>query len=301
MRRAVFFFGEGECMRVVMPIPNVDFDPTEVAVTWETLRGAGHEVVFATPDGKPGRADEVMISGRGLDPWGFVPVLRSLRFMGGILAADRAALAAYAKLERDAAFLAPTTYAALEVDAYDALALPGGHRAGGMKAYLESEELAGFVGAFFDSGKPVAAICHGVVVAARARSKTTGRSVLYGRKTTALTWRQESLAWAIGRIARFWDPHYYRTYVEKPGEPAGYRSVQSEVTRALARPEDFLDVPKDASDYTRKTDGRHRDSASDTRPAFVVRDGNYVSARWPGDVHLFASTFVNVLTERAPS
>jgi hypothetical protein len=29
-----------------------------------------------------------------------------------------------------------------------------------------------------------------------------------------------------------------------------------------------------------------------------VRDGNYVSARWPGDVHTFAKTFVDVLAER---
>ena len=26
-------------------------------------------------------------------------------------------------------------------------------------------------------------------------------------------------------------------------------------------------------------------------PAWVVRDGNYVSARWPGDVFTFAQTF----------
>ena len=38
-----------------------------------------------------------------------------------------------------------------------------------------------------------------------------------------------------------------------------------------------------------------RDSLDDARPAFVVRDGNYVSARWPGDVHTFATTFAGVL------
>jgi hypothetical protein len=31
-----------------------------------------------------------------------------------------------------------------------------------------------------------------------------------------------------------------------------------------------------------------RDSVTDTRPAFVVDDGSYVSARWPGDTHTFA-------------
>ena len=38
-----------------------------------------------------------------------------------------------------------------------------------------------------------------------------------------------------------------------------------------------------------------RRSHRDSRPAFVVRDGNYVSARWPGDVHTFARTFAEVL------
>jgi hypothetical protein len=33
----------------------------------------------------------------------------------------------------------------------------------------------------------------------------------------------------------------------------------------------------------------------DETPAFVVRDRNYVSARWPGDVHTFAKTFAGML------
>ncbi len=74
-------------------------------------------------------------------------------------------------------------------------------------------------------------------------------------------------------------------------------SVQSEVTRALARPEDFVDVPADALDHDRKVSGTSRDTWDDDRAAFVVRDGNYVSARWPGDAHTFARLFAKVLTE----
>jgi hypothetical protein len=77
-------------------------------------------------------------------------------------------------------------------------------------------------------------------------------------------------------------------------------SVQQEVTRALARPEDFLDVPPDALDDRRKTGGIARDSSNDERPAFVVRDGHYVSARWPGDVHRFARSYAEVVEERGP-
>ena len=94
---------------------------------------------------------------------------------------------------------------------------------------------------------------------------------------------------------RFWDPNYYRTYVESVGEPSGYRSVQSEVERALASPADFLDVPPDATHYVRKTSGLFRDSPTDSSPAFVVEDGNYLSARWPGDVHTFAARFSEMI------
>lgn len=288
-------------MKVIIPIPNDDFEPSEVAVSWKLLRDAGHEVVFATPDGKRGYADPLMLTGVGLDPWGFIPGLRELRVVGGILRADAAARSAYAALERDPAFLAPLRYDQLRPDAYDGLLLPGGHRAAGMRPYLESPVLQAFVAEFFETGKPVGAICHGVVVAARAVSPATGRSVLYGRTTTSLQWAQEHLAWSIARISRFWDPNYYRTYVESGDEPAGDRSVEAEVTRALASPADYRNVPKDAPDYGRKTDGRHRDTPLDARPAFVVRDRNYVSARWPGDVHTFAKTFIEMLAECKPT
>ena len=98
---------------------------------------------------------------------------------------------------------------------------------------------------FFEAEKPVAAICHGVLLAARSISKRTGRSVLSGYRTTALTWAFENSAWSVARFTRFWDPNYYRTYLEQAGQPKGYMSVQQEVTRALARPEDFRDVPGD--------------------------------------------------------
>ena len=37
------------------------------------------------------------------------------------------------------------------------------------------------------------------------------------------------------------------------------------------------------------------DTPDDERPAFVVVDGNYVSARWPGDAHTFARRFAALL------
>jgi putative intracellular protease/amidase len=285
--------------KVLILLPAEDFDPTEVAVPWRVLTRRGHDVAFATPDGAPGAADDIMLTGRGLDPWGFLPGLRRLTLIGRALRAGRDARAAYAEMIRDAGFRHPLRWdaaeAAADADAYDGLILPGGHRARGMRRYLESPVVQRLAVAFFRAGKPVGAICHGVLVLARSIDPATGRSVLYGRKTTALTWPLERSAAALGRIARFWDPHYYRTYRDEPGQPAGHMSVQAEVTRALRAPADFLDVPPDAPDHRRKTSGLARDSETDHRASFVARDGAYVSARWPGDAHLFAAEFAALL------
>ena len=280
---------------ILMPIPELDFDPTEVAVSWKVLVGAGHTVRFATPAGRPARGDELMVTGRGLDPWGFVPGLSRIVGVGRVLRADGNGRAAYDQLVRDPAFRQSLSWSDVGPDHFDALLLPGGHRARGMRAYLESTVLQELVvGAFADS-KPIGAICHGVLLAARSVDPATGRTVLYGRRTTALTWSLEQKAWKVARVTRFWDPGYYRTYTEGPGEPAGYQSVQQEVTRALERPDDFLGVPPDAPDARLKTSGRARDTATDDRPAFVVEDGDYVSARWPGDAHTFARRFASRL------
>lgn len=280
-----------------MPLPRSDFDPSEAALSWRILAAAGHDIVFATPDGRAARADPVMVSGIGLDFWSRVPGLRRLKLVGLPLRADHNARRAYGELVDNAAFCKPLRYNALDHAEFGAVLLPGGH-AQGMREYLESDVLQQVVAGFFDAGKPAAAICHGVVLAARSISPRSGRSVLHGRRTTALTWKLEHSAWLASRYAgRWWDRDYYRTYREQAGEPAGYRGVQAEVTRALAKPDDFLDIPVDATDRLHKASGLFRDSPLDSRPAFVVRDGNYVSARWPGDAHTFARTFAGVLAE----
>lgn len=268
---------------ILIPIPARDFDPTEVAVPWKLLTTRGHRVAFATPDGRPGAADEIMLTGKGL------PVV------GGLLRANADARAAYGQMLAAPAFQAPRCWD--DLGDFDGLLLPGGHRARGMRDYLESPLLQAAVVGAFTAAKPVAAICHGVLLAARSLDPATGRSVLHGRRTTALTWALERSASALAHVFRPWDRNYYRTYVETPGQPAGFMSVQAEVTRTLARPEDFLDVPDDAPDRKRKTSGLDRDTAADSAPAFVVRDGAYVSARWPGDAHAFAATFAEVLDE----
>jgi len=212
-----------------------------------------------------------------------------------VLRANRDARTAYAQMIADPHYSEPARWDSVNPAEFGGLLLPGGHRARGMREYLESEILQRHVASFFEQEKSIAAICHGVVLAARSVSRQTGCSVLHGYQTTALTWALENSAWSLARIVRFWDPNYYRTYQENAGQPKGFMSVQQEVTRALARPEDFRDVPKSDPDYRRKVSGLERDSFDNPAPAFVVHDRNYVSARWPGDVHTFARKFAAML------
>ena len=54
--------------RVLVLLPARDFDPSEAAVGWRVLVDAGHTVHFATPDGKPAVADDMMLTGRASIP-----------------------------------------------------------------------------------------------------------------------------------------------------------------------------------------------------------------------------------------
>lgn len=245
--------------RILIPLPSTDFDPTESAVPWQVLTTAGHTVIFATPNGAPGAADPIMVTGKGLG------------LLAPLLMADANGRAAYAAMQASAAFQKPLRYAELRGADFGALLLPGGH-APGMKPYLESSALQALVVEFFASNKPVAAICHGVLLAARSR-KADGKSVLHGRKTTALTKTLELSGWALTCA---WMGSYYRTYPQV---------LQDEVCSVLAKPEDFVPGPMATT----------RDSPGNLAPGFVVQDGNYLSARWPGDAHRFAAVFATML------
>ena len=153
----------------------------------------------------------------------------------------------------------------------------GGHDKG-MRVYLESAALHKAVAYFFDNNKPVAAICHGTLLAARSISSLTGKSVLYGRKTTGLTRNQE---WVAYQLTRAWLGDYYRTYATPMAE---------ELISFLRSSSDY-----DAGPGTPIPMGR--DSDKNLKPGFTVRDGFYLSARWPGDAHKFGNEFVQMLQE----
>jgi putative intracellular protease/amidase len=245
--------------RILLPVPDRDFDATEVAVPWRSLTDAGHDVVIATERGAAPRCDRRTLDG---------PVL-------GLFGASDEARRFYRELERAQAFLRPAAWEGLEAAGFDGLFLPGGH-ARGMRPYLESVSLQNLARDFFRLERPVAAICHGVLVLARARDPRTGKSVLSGRRTTCLPKYMEraaylGTAWMLGR--------YYRTY-------RAY--VEDEVRGALDAPDrTFLRGPLVLD--MRRVVRAHADSA------FVVEDGRYLSARWPGDAHALAERFVALL------
>ncbi|HUD15711.1 MAG TPA: type 1 glutamine amidotransferase domain-containing protein, partial [Acidimicrobiales bacterium] len=157
-------------MRVLMPLPDRDFDTTEVAVPWRLLTESGHTVTFATEDGGPTpECDPRLLTG----------------VIFGQLGAEPEPIEFYRAMAESAAFADPVSWRSTDVSTFDGLVLPGGH-APGMRQYLGSPELQRQVAAFWALGRPIGAICHGVLVLARATDPTTGRSVLAGRRTTCL-------------------------------------------------------------------------------------------------------------------
>jgi len=242
--------------RVLVPLPDHDFDTTEVAVPWVLLREAGHEVVFATETGATPACDPLLLTG----------------VVFGKLGARQDAIDAYRAMEPNLA--SAISWRGLAEADFDALLLGGGH-APGMKQYLGSDDVHRLIAAFFATPKPIAAICHGVLAAARAK-RPDGTSVLHGVKTTCLPKYMERAAF----YSTFWRRgRYYRTYP---------KYVEDEVREALAAPDDFVRGPRELSKRGTRDDDTH---------AFVVEDGRYVSGRWPGDAYLIAKK----LLERLPA
>ncbi len=244
---------------ILIPLPDADFDTTEVAVPWRLATRAGHRVTFATEKGGAAPACD--------------PLLMTGVVLGQLGAADEPR-AFYRELEHAKEFSNPIAWGDVDPGAYDLLVLPGGH-APGMRQYLGSTRLQAKVAAFWKLGRPVGAICHGVLVLARARDPETGASVLRDARTTCLPKYMERTAylltaWKLGR--------YYRTYP---------LYVEDEVRAALADPDSqFIRGPRVLT---------ARGTADDDRPAFVVEDDRYISARWPGDAYLFAKKILSRL------
>ena len=110
---------------VWIPLPDTDFDVTEVAVPWKLLTRAGHKITFVTERGDvTPAADPLLLTG----------------VIFGQLGAEPEPKQFYEELAKSSEFTRPISWKNLDVSQFDALLLPGGH-AQGMKQYLGSEEL----------------------------------------------------------------------------------------------------------------------------------------------------------------
>ena len=190
--------------KVLIPLPDKDFDTTEVAVPWKLFRNEGFEVVFATENKNVAATDPLLLTG----------------VIFGQLGAHKETIGYYREMQQSDEFLHPIAYADINPAEFNLLHLPGGH-AKGMKQYLENKTLQEKVVEFFKLGKLIGGVCHGGIVLARSIDPETGKSVIFDKNMTALTKILERTAyfitaWKLG--------DYYRTYPEY---------VQDEVCRNL--------------------------------------------------------------------
>jgi len=185
----------------------------------------------------------------------------------GQIGALRENVALYEEMLACPAFASPISFADIQFEgdhAHDLLVLPGGH-AQGMRQYLEDPVLQEKVAGFLAADRPLGSICHGAVVLARAMTPE-GTPALAGRTITGLPKSMEMGAWLL---TCSYMGSYFRTYPEW---------VQDEVRGALG------------------------DGVFETGPLiptygnpFVVRDGNLVTARWPGDAQRFAEQLLDLI------
>lgn len=247
-------------IKVLIPLPSIDFDPTEVAVPQRILLDSGLvDITFATPTGKPAECDPLLLVG---------PLF-------GQLGALAEAKKFYNEMIKTKAFLHPLSYDQIKMEEYDGILLAGGH-AKGMKEYLGSTILQDKIAHYFpftqegsETPRVVASVCHGPLLI--ARSMNDGKSVLHGRRTTCLPLYMERTAYFLS----FWKlGDYYRTYPEY---------VEAEIKNKLEEPGHFVRGPLNLF------------GNMDKKVSFVHEDGNYISGRWPGDAYLLGEKFLEKL------
>lgn len=235
---------------ILMPLPDYDFDPTEASIPWKACTARGWNVAFSTEHGNVPQADPHKLKGP----------------LPGLLSAGAKALAAYSQMAQEPAYQRPIPYADIDPDQYQALLLPGGDGPR-MRQYLESPLLQSKVLQFWQQGKLIGAMCHGILVLARTIDPQTGRSVLHGRKVTAVPKSLDRFAYRID------------SWLLKRGYIMYSCCVAEEVRACLERPEDFS-------------------NGSSILVPYVVSDGNLITSRWYVDAELFSERFAGELEQR---
>ena len=134
-------------------------------------------------------------------------------------------------MTQDQAYQHPIPYAELDPNRYKAILLPGGDTLT-MRQYLENPVLQKKVYQFWQQGKLIGAICHGVLVLARTINPQTGHSLLYGHKVTALPKSLDRAGYLLD------------SWLLKRGYLMYSCCVANKVRACLERPEDFSKGPR---------------------------------------------------------
>jgi len=260
--------GHSNGKKILIPLPDHDFDPTEVCVPWKLLTLDGYTTVFATEKGVKAQCDQMLVRPEGV--------------LFGQLGAEEEAKQFYKEMEATDNFCNPIQWSDINVADYAGMLLGGGH-APGMKQYLESATLQEKVSQFWALKRPLAAICHGALLLSRCKDQNTGKSVLFNCHTTTLPKYMENLGyyltrWKHGPLFRTYEIH-----------------CEDEVRTFLENPEtQFQGGP-----VTIGMKGNAYDTESG--PGFVYVDKNYVSGRWPGDAYVLGRKFIEVLESKGDS
>lgn len=133
----------------------------ELLTPHRLLTDAGHDVVFATPNGVAPVADP-----------------------GSLRDGDAAAIAAISGLD------APLVLAEVDAGKYAAVYYPGGH--GPMQDLADDDASGALIAATIDASLPLAAVCHGLAALLAARI-ADGTPLVAGRRITAFTDEEERL------------------------------------------------------------------------------------------------------------
>ncbi|KAI2469126.1 class I glutamine amidotransferase-like protein [Annulohypoxylon bovei var. microspora] len=249
----------GESMttpKVLIMMADYGHDPTETVVSYTTFKNANYDIKFATENGKPARCDKKMLEG----------------FTQKLLGASKAVISKYKKMAISEEMRHPLSWSDpdFSLDPFDLVVFPGGHEKG-VKQIIDSPIVHKLVVDYFPktkrpSKKVVGAVCHGVMVLSESKD-ADGRSVIRDCNTTALPAKFEQAAY-WGTRAVLGD--YYKTYGH------GSENVEESVKKVLADPAQF--------------------KASVNPAPFIVEDEqyNYISARYPADVELFAEEIIKL-------
>lgn len=92
--------------KVIMPIPNIGCDPSEIAIVWKYLVTNNFEVVISTPKGLVGKPDPRMLYGNDLG------------ILKNSLMADSNGVSCALELIQSKEFLNPISYESIDCNDY---------------------------------------------------------------------------------------------------------------------------------------------------------------------------------------